>query len=41
LALMTTTCGKPVSVSTLNITPAPPRSARTMGCTPTDSATLR
>ena len=36
---MSTTLGKPVSVSMENITPEPPVSARTICCTPTDSAT--
>ena len=40
-ALISTTRGNPVSVSIENITPAAPRSARTMRCTPTDSATFR
>ena len=37
---MNTTSGKPVSVSTENMTPALARSARTIFCTPTDRATL-
>ena len=38
---MTTTLGKPVSVSIENMTPEPARSARTIRCTPIDSATWR
>ena len=37
---MTTTSLKPVSVSIENITPEPPRSERTICCTPIDSATI-
>ena len=40
-ALISTTLSKPVSVSIENITPAPPRSERTMRWTPIDSATLQ
>ena len=36
---MKTTSVKPDSVSMVNITPAAPRSERTMRCTPADSAT--
>jgi hypothetical protein len=36
---MKTTSVKPLSVSSVNITPAAPRSERTMRCTPADSAT--
>ncbi len=36
---MNTTSGKPDSVSMVNMTPAAPRSLRTMRCTPADSAT--
>ena len=38
---MSTTLSKPVSVSMENMTPEPPRSERTICCTPTDSATFR
>ncbi len=37
---MNTTSSKPDSVSMVNITPAAPRSLRTMRCTPADSATI-
>lgn len=40
-ALMTTTSGKPLSVSSVKAMPAPPRSLRTMSCTPIDNATAR
>ena len=36
---MNTTSRKPESVSSVNMTPALPRSLRTMCCTPTESAT--
>ncbi|CKS01865.1 Uncharacterised protein [Mycobacterium tuberculosis] len=36
---MNTTSSKPDSVSMVNMTPAAPRSERTMRCTPADSAT--
>ena len=39
-ALISTTLSKPVSVSIENITPEPPRSERTMCCTPMESATF-
>ena len=38
---MNTTSRKPDSVSSVNMTPAAPRSERTMCCTPADSATSR
>ena len=40
-ALITTTPGKPVSVSIENMTPEPARSERTIRCTPIESATFR
>jgi len=36
---MNTTSRNPESVSSVNITPAAPKSLRTMCCTPTDRAT--
>ena len=36
---MNTTSSKPDSVSSVNMTPAAPRSLRTIRCTPADSAT--